>query len=198
MNRLFIKIKTDSKLKGTLLELNSGNSVKEVIDQIISNMEGIPRVDDSGQLLDYRLIRIGSPKRVLENSQSFLQENVKNSDVLLITTDPVGVMSQGLFDFEALTIDNQYTSVQDLRAPIRMLRKSASGNKNVAVKNQQVNAPVDKVLKASSSEPNSDDKKKPNDSPFEFQPLDIKLPEETIKKEDLSSRSRNSKTRRKI
>lgn len=197
MNRLIVKIKTDIKLKGTLLELKSDNTVKVVIDQITSSMEGVPKLDEVGQLLDYRLIRIGSPKRVLENSLTFIQENVKNSDVLLITTDPIGVMSQGLFDFEALTIDNQYISVQDLRAPIRMLRKPVSDNKKVSIRNHQPEPPMGKAVTAFTSETIPDEKNKLGENPFGFQPLDIELPEEKIAKANLSKSPRNSKTKKK-
>lgn len=185
MSRLFIKIKADTKLKGTLLELSRESKISEAITQITSNMEGIPRIDEAGQPLDYRFVRLGSPKRVLENDQTFAQENVKNSDVLLISTDPESVMSQGLFDFEALTIENQYTSVQDLRAPIRMFPQFSSGVKKTAVKSPKSQSPDDGAPVSIPTEPNTTkEKKKSSESPFDFQPLDIQLPDDEHRMDD--------------
>ena len=199
MKRLFVKIKTDPKLVGTLFEINGESEVCTTVDKIVYSMEGLEKVNDQGQCPDYRLVRLGSPNRVLDNKQTFGAAHIRNSDVLLMTKDADINTFDGQFNFEPLSVSGQYISVQDLRAPIRTPLDWNSGGKGAPVIiNSEISLPQvgDAILpKAISTETKNLDP-----SSFEFQPLDIDYQKEDQTKgsPEIKPDSSSSKRKKKI
>jgi hypothetical protein len=138
-------------------------------------MDGLPKENVPFELQEYQMIRLGSPKRLLEKPQTFTEAGVANNDTLLITADSDTIMSQGLFDFEDLSLESQYESVQDIRASLRMPLKKASDyiNYKKLINENEMFVPME-----SESQPSNESllKNKASDAPFNFQALDLNFP----------------------
>jgi len=119
MKRLFVKVKTNPKLVGTLLEINGESTVHAALDAIVGSMEGLSIDDKKGQKPDYRLVRLGSPNRALDNQQTFGDAHIQDGDILLLIPGADIETIDGRFNFEPLSIIEQDISIQDLRAPIK-------------------------------------------------------------------------------
>lgn len=168
MNRLFIKIKTDPKLPGTLMEIKGENSIGDTIDQIVT-LHDFPLQSEEGVPYNYDLILLGSPKRQLKKKKDFVSSGVKNSDIVLLTTNSDAFLKGNLFNFLPLNLMSQEDTIQDLRAPLRPLSQFEIAKANSQPKSQDHQA---------KTEENDSAKKEDSPSPsFDFQPLDIDFTE---------------------
>lgn len=168
MNRLFVRVKTDPRLKATLFEFSGQSRVGETLDLLISSMERMPQSEAQTVVPDYQMIRLGSPKRILERDQTFMQAGVGNNDTLVITSDAEAIMSQGLFEFEALSLEDQYLSVQDIRAPLHMPIV-----KTIALREKQQSQLGPPQQRPVETEPQHPVPAQDAQNPFGFQPLDL-------------------------
>ncbi len=176
MNRLFVKIKTDPRLKGTLFEISRKSKVGDTLDQMVNSMARLPATGEEKAAQDYQMIRLGSPKRILEKAQTFAQTGVGNNDTLLITTDAEAIMSQGVFEFEALSLEGQYVSVQDRRAPLRMpLERLRAHRDRKPAKAEPKAGPSAGMGPKPSQKPAPESQESAN--PFGFQSLGLDLPD---------------------
>ncbi len=174
MNRLFVKIKTDPRLKGTLFEISRKSKVSDILDQMVNSMAGLPGTGEENATPDYQMIRLGSPKRILEKSLTLAQTGVGNNDTLLITTDAEAILGQGLFEFEALSLEGQYVSVQDMRAPLRMPLKRIHARRDRKPAMAEPKASLPAGMESKPSQKSSPESQEPA-NPFDFQPLGLDL-----------------------
>lgn len=182
MKRIFVNIKTNPRLGGTLFEINGESTVSDTLEKIVCSMEDMNTSNEHGQPPEYRLVRLGSPNRILDNHQTFINAHISNSDILLMIPDADINSYEGHFNFIPLSINEQDISVQDLRVPIRPpLARISSEKETTEVFPLRTSLPksVDSPLPGNIS---SETEKTARGS-FEFQKLDIDLPEGERKEE---------------
>lgn len=172
MNRLFVIVKTDSTLTGTLLELNAREKVEKTVQQIIQYVGDLHAPGSTAPAPDYQLVCLGNPKRLVPHDQTLGAAGIKNGNVLVLTQTPDAILTGGLFDFEPLSVALQDVSVQDLRALLRVpVKPTFTGQ--TPVSEQHVAQPPMKALPAT-------DTPQPPPKPgvaFEFEHVDLGLPE---------------------
>jgi hypothetical protein len=166
MNRLFVKVTTDPKRKGTLLEVRGDRTVGDMLQHILGSMQ--PRQAGEHQdARDYRLVRLGRPSTILDSDQVFARTGVANGDTLLLQIGSAIFTGAAFFDFTPLG-DVQDASVQDLRAPLRLPVGGAEPDLMGTLETgpQEPGAKTDPAFAQSAPAT-------PQTAPFEFDPLDL-------------------------
>ena len=150
------------------MEINGKNLIGDTIDQMVT-LHDFPLQSEAGIPYDYHLLLLGSPKRRLKKKKNFLNSRVKNSDIVLLTTDPETFLKDDLFNFLPLDFMTQEDTIQDLRAPLRPLSKFERAKAN--------GQPKSKEDQTNTEEHGSSIKKDNTTPPFDFQPLDLEITE---------------------
>jgi hypothetical protein len=172
MNRLFVKVKTDLRRKGTLLEVRGDRTVQDMLQHIVNIMD-LKRNDAQGQLIEYRLVRIGRPSVLLDSLELFAKTGVQNNDVLLLQVGSTVLSGDSYFEFQPI-FSPQDVSVQDLRETLRLPLSSLETSNGES-----------SPMQTNDLEPQSHIEAKPGTEPnaitgaFNFTPLALEITQET-------------------
>lgn len=69
---------------GTLFEVPGDITIHEVLTKVLFTKDLTKKDSSIFSPSDYRLVKLGSPNRVLENDQTFEKTHTENGDVFLI------------------------------------------------------------------------------------------------------------------